>query len=124
MLPASSSKQQGHEEEPGRRAAVLTLDDARIAANIPSCRSCCSRSLTATIAWLIGRTMALIEIICPNCRHSGHVGAATLPRVLRCFACGETHLADKGRQVVRSRLAYYVDDDVYPARRRPAERAE
>jgi hypothetical protein len=63
--------------------------------------------------------MALIEIVCPNCRHSGHVSAATLPRVLYCHACGEAHAAAKGRQIVRSRLAYEVDDQVYPTYRRP-----
>jgi hypothetical protein len=63
--------------------------------------------------------MALVEIVCPHCQHSGHVSATTLPRVLYCYACGDAHTAAKGRQIVRSRLAHEVDDQVYPTHRHP-----
>jgi len=62
--------------------------------------------------------MALIEIVCPKCRHSGVVNPASLPRILRCYDCGEAHMAEKGRQIVRSRLAHDVDDQEYPTTRR------
>ena len=43
--------------------------------------------------------MALITIICPNCRHIGAVRAAALPCVLSCSVCGDRRLIQNGFKV-------------------------
>ena len=40
--------------------------------------------------------MALMVIICENCRHIGAVDADALPRVLSCSSCGDRRLVRKG----------------------------
>jgi hypothetical protein len=48
--------------------------------------------------------MALIAIACPSCGHRGAVSAATLPRRLKCVACGQPHTFERVTPVVAKRL--------------------
>jgi hypothetical protein len=43
--------------------------------------------------------MALIQIACPKCGHSGFTG--TLPRMLRCCICAHVALFRAGERVIR-----------------------
>ena len=55
--------------------------------------------------------MALISIICPNCRHIGTVRAAALPCVLSCSVCGDRRLIQKGFRVKSRGWTEANDDD-------------
>jgi hypothetical protein len=46
------------------------------------------------------RAMALIEICCPHCFHSGYIPTGALGRVLRCAACGRARLVRRGKQLI------------------------
>src|ERR1700733_13897872 len=59
-------------------------------------------------AGAIATAMALTTIVCPRCAHCGHVAANSLPRMLRCHACGHAELCRQGRQMIRAR---YIEDD-------------
>jgi len=54
--------------------------------------------------------MALIEIVCPRCKHRGYVSANSLPCELRCHVCNRARMVREGESIVRSSA---TDDDLY-----------
>jgi hypothetical protein len=44
-------------------------------------------------------TMALVTLICANCRHIGAAKALRLPMLLSCSMCGDRRLIQKGFKI-------------------------
>jgi hypothetical protein len=64
--------------------------------------------------------MALHEIVCPRCQRHGF--ASELPRLARCYVCGNQTLFRQGVAVVRGNPELSPDPPKYSAAKAPGAR--